>query len=79
MIERDYNCIRDSVYFDSEWYRRTYNLGDDVDCADHYLNIGFKKNYDPSPNFSTIGYYQQHLTVKEWGMNPLLHYELYGK
>jgi len=74
--KRDHYLISNSPYFDREWYENTYNLSKGTDSADHYLNIGFKKGYNPGPNFNTDEYYENHLDVKK-DMNPLLHYELY--
>ena len=74
-----YSLIADSPLFDKEWYGSTYGIDDDVDCVDHYLNIGYVKGYDASPDFITSEYYGCNKDVEEYGMNPLLHYELYGK
>ena len=77
--QRDYSVIKNSDYFDEEWYRNTYELANDVDLVDHYLNIGFLKRYNPSLDFSTYEYYENNLDIKEIQMNPLVHYELYGR
>ena len=77
MNKRYYSIISDSPYFDKEWYERTYDIHDD--CVDHYLNIGFKEWYDPGPNFSTFEYYYINRDIKKIRMNPLVHYEMYGK
>ena len=79
MIERDYLAISDSPYFDELWYRSTYDMDSGVDCVDHYLNVGFTKGFNPGPDFSTYIYWECNLDIKEWKMNPLLHYELYGR
>ncbi len=76
--ERDYNVILNSTYFDREWYEKTYGI-DSEDSVKHYLNVGFTKNYNPGPDFSTYEYWNCNKNVKEINMNPLLHYELYGK
>ena len=72
------SAIADSPYFDEDWYNSTYDI-QDMDCADHYLNIGFAKGYNPGPDFSTDKYYEYYRDVKQVGLNPLVHYELYGK
>ena len=74
---RNYSCIADSSYFDGDWYGRTYGV--EGDCVDHYLNVGYTKGYNPGPDFSNFEYFECNLDIKEWEMNPLLHYELYGK
>ena len=73
-----HSTILNSQYFDEEWYGSTYGLSDDIDFADHYLKEGFLKNYNPGPDFSTFEYYECNSDVKEWKMNPLVHYEFYG-
>lgn len=79
MPKRDYNVILNSPYFDKEWYRKTYDIPDAVDCAEHYLNEGYLKGYNPGPDFNTYEYYQCNRDIKKIRVNPLLHYELYGK
>lgn len=79
MPKRDYNVILNSSYFDKEWYRKTYDIPDDVDCAEHYLNEGYLKGYNPGPDFSTYEYYECNRDIKKVRANPLVHYELYGK
>lgn len=77
--QRNYSIISDSFYFDNAWYKSTYDIPSDVDCVEHYLIDGFLKGYNPGPVFSTFEYYENNKDVRANGMNPLLHYELYGK
>lgn len=79
MPKRNYSIIYNSPYFDEEWYKSTYGLDKNIDAVDHYLNVGFTKGYHPGPNFNNLGYYESNADVKETHMNPLLHYELYGR
>ena len=72
------SAIADSHYFDKNWYKRTYDI-QDMDCVDHYWKIGFAKGYNPGPDFSTDEYNECNPDVKEFGLNPLVHYELYGR
>ena len=74
--KRNYYLISHSPYFNKEWYETTYKLSKEIDSADNYLNIGFKKGYNPGPSFNTNEYYENHPDAKK-EMNPLLHYELY--
>lgn len=76
--QRNYSKILNSEYFDEDWYKSTYGIND-VDAADHYLNVGYAKGYNPSSDFSTFEYYERNRDVKEVRINPLLHYELYGR
>lgn len=75
----DYNLISNSPYFDKEWYVSTYDINEGMDPVLHFLNIGYAKGYDPSPEFSVNGYHTTYPDIKEHGMNPLLHYERYGR
>lgn len=75
--DENYLIISESEFFDKEWYGSNYDLGDS-DAALHYLHIGFKEGFNPGPIFSTVGYYECNPDVAENGMNPLLHYEVYG-
>ncbi|EOS21344.1 hypothetical protein C804_06025 [Lachnospiraceae bacterium A4] len=71
--------IKQSEFFDAEWYRNQYNIPDDVSAAEHYLTSGYKLGYNPSLFFSTQKYLHWNGDVKQAGINPLEHYELYGK
>lgn len=77
--QEDHDLIFNSPYFDKHWYERNYDLNGYEDSIFHYLNIGYTKGYNPGPGFSTNDYYECHPDVKEHGMNPLLHYERYGR
>ena len=67
--------ISNSAYFDVDWYSSRYHLNK-KECAKHYLKYGYLTNFDPSSHFSTRKYLANNPDVK---MNPLLHYEVYGK
>jgi len=67
--------IERSRFFDKEWYREKYGIQSDP--AAHYLNEGWLKDYDPSSSFSTKDYLINNPDIT--GINPLLHYEIYGK
>ncbi|MBQ6217574.1 MAG: hypothetical protein IJK53_09360 [Erysipelotrichaceae bacterium] len=67
--------IERSRFFDKEWYREKYGIQSDP--AAHYLNEGWLKDYDPSSSFSTKDYLINNPDIQ--GINPLLHYEIYGK
>ena len=75
-----YDVIANSEYFDKEWYESTYDISqEDEDPVSHYLNIGYIKRYNPSRRFSTHEYFECHGNVKRGLLNPLLHYELFGR
>ena len=77
--KRDHGMIFNSPYFDKDWYKATYDIPDDVDCAGHYLNEGYLDGYNPGPNFDTYEYLESNPDVRNIKMNPLLHYEMYGR
>lgn len=77
--ELDLKLIRESKYFNSKWYKEKYLEDTNESPWRHYVESGYKLNYDPSPLFSTEAYYQANADVLTSGMNPLLHYEKYGK
>lgn len=71
--------IKYSKFFDRKYYKSEYNLSDVGSLELHYLKEGYKKGYNPSENFNTLGYYSLYKDVEQVGVNPLLHYELFGK
>ena len=46
---------------------------------EHYLRLGAAKGYEPNPAFNGAQYRQQHMGRHEDGLNPLVHYILYGE
>ncbi len=76
---QDIHLIKNSPYFDPKWYKKEYLLDTKENPHKHYLYSGFKMNYDPSPLFSTEAYYQANPDVYAAEMNPLLHYEKFGR
>lgn len=69
------SVIERSPYFDEQWYREKYGI--EKDAAKHYLNEGWLNNCNPSARFSTRDYLINNPDIH--GINPLLHFELYGK
>lgn len=74
----DYRLINKSRFFDSKWYKKNYPdvLGNPIV---HYLTEGWQKGYQPSSKFDGNGYLEEYPDVKEAQMNPLVHYERFGK
>ena len=68
--------------FDADWYDEQYHPDYKKDCANisgcvslyHYLNIGWKRGYNPSPNFDGNAYLEKRPDVKKAGTNPLWHF-----
>lgn len=78
-FSRAVKVIENSQYFDEEYYRAAYNIGEKTDAARHYFEFGSKMFYDPSKEFSTSGYFYKNKDVYKKHVNPLYHYELHGK
>lgn len=74
---RQYLAVRDSVFFDPEFYAQSY--GDAAEPATHYLLDGARLGFDPGPFFSTRKYLERNPDVAAVGINPLAHYELFGR
>ena len=66
------------IYFDSDWYRNRYDFSNEINPIVHYLKIGFKKGYNPSPNFDTNFYLNEYPDVKKENVNPFIHYLRHG-
>lgn len=78
---KEYRLISKSRYFDKIWYNKTYNISKlkSKDPINHYLKIGWKKGYNPSKLFDGEKYLDMYFDVKKSGLNPLVHYEMFGK
>jgi len=75
------NAIKNSNFFDKEWYLNTYpevaNSG--MSPARHFLKMGAAKGFDPSPSFCTRQYLSDNPDVQKAGINPLVHFIAYGR
>ena len=76
---RNYFKILNSEFFVDEWYKNVYNIPDNTDPVIHYLLIGYKKGFNPGPNFDSWDYYELNKDIEQLGLNPLVHYEQFGK
>ena len=77
---KSYNDVKNTELFDVEYYINNHNLSISKDYAlIHYLNQGFKENLNPSDIFDGNKYLMMNLDVKKAGLNPLVHYELFGR
>lgn len=76
--EKNINLIRNSEYFDEEYYK-SENPQLKIDPCTHYYYKGWKKGISPSYKFSTKHYLENNPDVKNSGINPLLHYLKYGQ
>lgn len=79
MVEGNYEIIKLSHLFDETWYSQKYLNGKPDDPIKHYINIGCKNNYNPSPQFDTAWYLEKNDDVRKKGINPLVHYIKSGR
>lgn len=79
MANRDYEIIKRSHLFDEAWYSKEYLEGKPSDSIKHYLDIGYEKNYNPTPHFNTAWYLENNPDVKKSGMNPFVHFIMHGR
>ena len=78
---RDYNLIKKSDLFDSEYY---LSQNEDVknakmDPIKHYLKFGWKEGRNPSAKFNGNEYLNKRPDVRVAGICPLVHYIRFGK
>ena len=78
---RDYNLIKKSDLFDSEYY---LSQNEDVkkakiDPIKHYLKFGWKEGRNPSAEFNGNEYLNKRTDVRIVGICPLVHYLKFGK
>lgn len=68
------SIIKNSSLFNAEWYEKKYGIAK-KNAARHYFEH-YEEGFEPSKNFSGRNYLKYNPDVN---MNPLLHYEVYGK
>ena len=76
IYKKAYEKITDWNLFDEEFYKNHYPYNGEP--LTHYLFDGYKKGYEPSINFNGFEYLNTYENVKSSGLNPLVHYALYG-
>ena len=50
-----------------------------TDPVGHFLNVGWHRGLNPTPDFDTGFYLQRHPDVRRAGCNPFVHYLLWGR
>ena len=80
MKDIDLDKIRNSEFFDEEWYLQNHPevvvLG--YDPIVHYLKFGNRLKYLPSPKFNPSHYYELNYDVRDAGIDALVHFVEYG-
>ncbi|NWO04455.1 MAG: glycosyltransferase [Alteromonadaceae bacterium] len=82
-LREEVRLLEDSPWFDAAWYLRQYpDVAADAKQAAapalHYLKMGGFEGRNPSPFFDSSFYLATYPDVAEQGINPLLHYVLFG-
>jgi len=78
---RDFEILKDSEWFDAEWYLKTYPdvAQAKADPLKHYIRCGAEEGRDPSPEFSSERYLSEYPDVADSKVNPLSHYVAFGR
>ena len=74
-----YSQIIKSGYWDEIYYLSQITDAAVSNALTHYLEIGWQEGKNPSQQFDTRAYLQDNPDVEQSGMNPLIHYILYGQ
>ena len=77
----NYDLVKQSGLFDYNYYIKKYGLNkfNYNRSLLHYLEIGYKKGYNPSKQFNGNNYLKKYPEVEQANLNPLVHYLKYGK
>lgn len=79
-ILKNVKILKESHLFELSYYSEKYaDLLDGTDPTMHYLLVGWKKGCNPSPYFNNNAYLSNYVDVWLNNVNPLIHYERYGK
>lgn len=75
--DKIYRQIKKSKFFNAKWYVENYQdvAISKINPAVHYMHEGWKKGYNPGPNFNTFEYVEQNPELKITNENPLVHYQ----
>ena len=78
---KEFNLVKNSGYFNYNYYKNESKLTFDSErlALLHYLEVGYKQNFNPSEKFAGDSYFNFNPDVKKHGWNPLVHYLKFGK
>lgn len=79
--EQHIALIIESGLFNTEWYQKICPELSKLPLTpiEHYLSIGYKMGLNPSEKFDGNLYLERYPDVAQEGVNPLIHYILFGK
>jgi len=80
-IEEELNVVRNSIFFNEQYYRKTHEdlANVDIDMVKHYCEHGWREARNPSVLFNTAYYLEMNPDIRTAGINPLFHYIKSGK
>ncbi|MDN7970520.1 hypothetical protein QZM91_23510 [Burkholderia multivorans] len=75
------SLVRDSGYFDSEWYVSKHPEVETsgMDALNYFCARGLRENHDPGPHFSCDAYRKKYSDVARSGMPAFLHFVVHGR
>jgi len=73
--------LEQSNLFSASWYFSSYPdvAISGLTAAEHYFRFGWLMGRDPGPKFNTLDYLEKNPDLAKSGINPLCHYEAYGR
>lgn len=75
-----YHLIGKSGLFDQDYYAKVVgSIAPYKDLLSHFVAVGHRKQFSPSPYFSTEFYLAQNEDIRRAGVNALAHYIEYGE
>ena len=77
-ILKAYDLIKKENLFDEDFYKSQVKSFK-ADYLIHYLYSGFKEGFNPSRDFDGNVYLRKYSDVRDAGLNPLVHFVLYGR
>lgn len=73
-----YHKIKEMNLFDEDFYRNHEGYSGKLDPLLHYIYIGYEDGKNPCKIFNSDYYMNYYDSVKESGLNPLVHFVMYG-
>jgi hypothetical protein len=75
-FEAEKEIVWSSGFFDPRWYIEKYMKGPAkrADALEHFFDQGWRKGYDPGPDFDTTWYLEQYPELRERGENAIVHF-----
>jgi glycosyltransferase involved in cell wall biosynthesis len=76
-----YSQVRATILsaFDASYYVSKNHQTYSMDAIDHFVTVGWRHGYDPSPHFSVTHYLSLNPDVGTAGCNPLYHFIMWGR